>query len=112
MYYLCGTIRQVNKMKKLTKKTIECGQNVVVVEGSYRLPTMKVSPWYEPQTKLIGYSDIGSLNSEQTTIEVGEELTIIGLTKNGIRGVSYKRNLDNKIYSSYLGEFTTFIRLK
>jgi hypothetical protein len=98
-------------MTKLTKKTIKLGQVVKVIDAVYKLPTMKNSSWYQPQTKLIGYSHIDSLNSEQTTMEVGEELTIIGLTKNGIRGVSYKRNLDNKIHSSYLGEFTTFTRL-
>jgi hypothetical protein len=98
-------------MKKLSKKTIEANQQVVVIGGTYKLPTMKNCVWYEPQTELKGYTDIGSLTSDSVIINVGEELEIIGLTPSPIRGVKYKRVLDGKEYSSYLGEFTTFVRL-
>ncbi len=97
-------------MKKLTKKTIEHGQIVTVIESTYTLPTMKNSSWYTPQTKLIGYEDIGQIFTPNIELNVGEKLEIIELTKR-VRGVRYKRLEDNKIYSSYLGEFTTFTRL-
>ena len=98
-------------MKKLSKKTIEPNQQVEVISSSYKLPTMKNSVWYKPQTELKGYTDIGSLTSNCVVIDVGEKLEIIGLTSSPIRGVKYKRVLDSKEYSSYLGEFTTFVRL-
>jgi hypothetical protein len=97
-------------MKKLSKKTIQSNQLVEVVSASYKLPTMKNSPWYKPETELKGYSDICSLTN-YVVIGVGEKLEIIGLLPLPIRGVKYKRAFDGKEYSSYLGEFTTFVRL-
>ena len=98
-------------MIQLTKKTIEQGQIVIVVDSSYRLPGMKDSPWYKPSTELTAYADIGTLNTFETKLVIGEKLEIIGIVKGDIRGVTYKRVLDGNTYSSYLGEFTTFVRL-
>lgn len=97
-------------MIKLTKKTIQPNQIVVVISATYTLPTMKNSSWYEPQTKLYGYVDIGALGSITQEIEVGEKLKIINYNPT-LRSVKYMRFIDGKEYSSYLGEFTTFVRL-
>ena len=97
-------------MVKLTKKSIKPGQIVRVVDAVYRLPTMKNSSWYKPETKLTAYDDIGSVRSSCCELDTGEELEIIDLLKE-VRGVNYKRKKDGKIYSSYLGAFTTFVRL-
>ncbi len=97
-------------MVKLTKKSIKPGQIVRVVDAVYRLPTMKNSSWYKPETKLTAYADIGTLTSSCCELDTGEELEIIDLLKE-VRGVNYKRKKDGKIYSSYLGAFTTFVRL-
>jgi hypothetical protein len=97
-------------MVKLTKKTIKPGQVVKVIDAVYKLPTMKNSSWYQPQAKLTAYVNIGVLTTPSCELDTGEYLEIIDLVKD-VRGVTYKREKDGKIYSSYLGEFTTFTRL-
>ncbi len=97
-------------MVKLTKKTIKPGQVVKVIDAVYKLPTMKNSSWYQPQTKLTAYVNIGIMTTLSYELDTGEYLKIIDLVKD-VRGVTYKRKKDGKIYSSYLGEFTTFTRL-
>jgi hypothetical protein len=97
-------------MVKLTKKTIKPGQVVKVIDAVYKLPTMKNSSWYQPQAKLTAYVNIGVLTTPSYELDTGEYLEIIDLVKD-VRGVTYKREKDGKIYSSYLGEFTTFTRL-
>jgi hypothetical protein len=97
-------------MIKLSKKTIKSGQKVIVIDSIYKLITVKDYPWYQPQTRLIGYIDITNGLSPQCEIDSDEKLEIIGLSKE-VRAVLYKRIKDGKIYSSYLGEFTTFTRL-
>ena len=101
----------MSKLVKLTKKTIEPGQVVKVVDGVYKLNTLANSPWYKPSTALTAYDDIGTVYSNEIHLETGETLKIRGFVP-GMRAVAYVREKDNKVYSSYLGEFTTFVRLE
>jgi len=96
--------------RKLTKESIRSGQRVIVIEATYRLPTMKNSPWYEPSTRLSAYTDIGVIPGNPILLDTNEELEILGLS-NEVRGVVYRRLRDGKVYSSYLGEFTSYTRL-
>ena len=95
---------------KLTKKTISSGQIVTVIKAEYKLCTMSSRPGYKPVTELIGYSDLTSMYGGQVKLDINEKLEIIELKK-GFRAVTYKRLNDNKIYDSWLGNFTAFTRL-
>lgn len=96
---------------KLTSKTIQPNQLVTVIDSTYKLSTVSKFPWYTPSTKLIGYEDIGNPYSPKCVLDVGEQLEIINFDKPS-RTVKYKRLSDSKIYFSYLGQFTAFVRLK
>ena len=97
-------------MIKLTKKTIQSGQVVTVIESQYKLSTISKSPGFQPIKKLEGYKDLASFYSPKVDLIAGEQLEIIGLNKD-FRAVTYKRLSDNEIYDSWLGNFTAFTRL-
>lgn len=95
---------------KLTGKTILPNQIVTVIDSKYKLSTLSKASWYTPSTKLIGYKDIGWIHTPTCELDIGEQLEIINFDKSN-RTVKYKRLSDGKVYSSYLGEFTAFVRL-
>lgn len=97
-------------MIKLSKKTIQNGQIVTVIDSQYKLCTMSKSHGFQPDKKLIGYKDLSSFDSPKVDLKTGEQLEIIGLNKN-FRAVTYKRLSDNEIYDSWLGCFTAFVRI-
>lgn len=91
-------------MKKLTKNTIQPGIIVTVINASHKFPG------FDRTTELIGYEKLLDCSTPQIIINVHEKLKIIGLRKD-YRAVTYKRLLDNKIYHSFLGHFTSFVRI-
>ena len=97
-------------MIKLTKKTIQSGQVVTVIESQYKLSTISKNPGFQPDKKLVAYKDLPNFDCPEVELNPGEQLEIIGLRK-GYRAVTYKRLSDNEIYDSWLGSFTAFTRL-
>lgn len=97
-------------MIKLTKKTIQSGQVVTVIDSQYKLCTISKTPGFQPIKKLEGYKDLSSFYSPKVDLITGEQLEIIGLNKD-FRAVTYKRLSDNEIYDSWLGNFTAFVRI-
>lgn len=108
-------------MKKLTWKTIESGQNVIVIDATYRPMNTSDTEFWEYQLRALPvnpypYKQLSDIcptyDNVDTIIELpmNSELTILEkVSLWGTKMIIFRYN--ESVYVTWLGQFTCFTRL-